>query len=111
MGKMKAGTVAGLSHAAIRTKNIPESIRFYTEVLGLEEAFRMNAEDGSLATVYLFLAPGQYLELFAGGAREGISGPDVTGTVRGRRPGGNLRSRRDRGLPSLPDDQRCPAVL
>ena len=25
----------------------------------------MNAEDGSLATVYLFLAPGQYLELFA----------------------------------------------
>ena len=79
MGKMKAGTVAGLSHAAIRTKNIPESIRFYIEVLGLEEAFRMNAEDGSLATVYLFLAPGQYLELFAGGAREGISGPDVTG--------------------------------
>ena len=79
MGRTKAATVAGLSHAAVRTKNILESIRFYTEVLGLEEAFRMNAEDGSLATVYLFLAPGQYLELFAGGAREGISGPDVTG--------------------------------
>ena len=77
MSEQKIKTVAGLSHAAIRTKNIPESIRFYTEVLGLEEAFRMNAEDGSLATVYLFLAPGQYLELFAGGAREGISGPDV----------------------------------
>ena len=79
MGRTKAATVAGLSHAAVRTKSILESIRFYTEVLGLEEAFRMNAEDGSLATVYLFLAPGQYLELFAGGAREGISGPDVTG--------------------------------
>ena len=79
MGRTKAATVAGLSHAAVRTKNILESIRFYTEVLGLEEAFRMNAGDGSLATIYLFLAPGQYLELFAGGAREGISGPDVTG--------------------------------
>ena len=53
MGRTKAATVAGLSHAAVRTKNILESIRFYTEVLGLEEAFRMNAEDGSLATVFL----------------------------------------------------------
>ena len=70
---------AGLSHAAIRTRSITDSIRYYTEVLGLREAFRMYGEDGSLATVYLFLAPGQYLELFSGGSREGITGPDVTG--------------------------------
>ena len=63
----EARTVAGLSHVAIRTRSIADSIRFYTEVLGLREAFRMFKEDGSLATVYLFLAPGQYLELFAGG--------------------------------------------
>ena len=70
---------AGLSHIAIRTRDIQESIRFYTGILGLREAFRMYGEDGSLATVYLFLAPGQYLELFSGGSREGVSGPDVTG--------------------------------
>ena len=72
-------TVAGLSHAAVRTHSIQDSVRFYTEVLGLREAFRMNREDGSLATVYLYIAPGQYLELFAGGTREGIAGPDVIG--------------------------------
>ena len=66
----KNQVVAGLSHAAIRTRDIQESIRYYTETLGLQEAFRMYAEDGSLATVYLFLAPGQYLELFANGTRD-----------------------------------------
>lgn len=71
--------VMGLSHAAIRTRDIQDSIRYYTEVLGLQEAFRMHREDGSLATVYLFLAPGQYLELFTGGTREGLSGRDVIG--------------------------------
>ena len=50
---------AGLSHIAIRTRDIQESIRFYTGILGLPEAFRMYAEDGSLATIYLFLAPGR----------------------------------------------------
>lgn len=71
--------VLGLSHAAIRTRDIQDSIRYYTEILGLREAFRMHGEDGSLATVYLFLAPGQYLELFAGGTREGLTGRDVIG--------------------------------
>ncbi len=72
-------TVAGLSHAAIRTRDIHESIRFYTEVLGLREAFRMHGEDGSLATVYLFLAPGQYLELFSGGKPKEKAEPGTVG--------------------------------
>ena len=71
--------VSGLSHAAIRTRSITDSIRFYTEVLGLREAFRMHREDGSLATVYMYFAPGQYLELFSGGTREGTEGKDVIG--------------------------------
>ena len=83
MNEQKTGRgfmpVAGLSHVAVRTRNIADSIRFYTEILGLREAFRMYGEDGSLATVYLFLAPGQYLELFSGGNREGICGTDVIG--------------------------------
>ena len=71
--------VAGLSHVAVRTRSILDSVRYYTDVLGLREAFRMFREDGSLATVYLSIAPGQYLELFSDGTREGITGPDVIG--------------------------------
>ena len=72
-------TVAGLSHVAIRTRNIAESIRFYTVVLGLREAFRMYGEDGSLSTVYLFFAPGQYLELFSNGTKERTAEPGTIG--------------------------------
>ena len=72
-------TVAGLSHAAIRTRSIQDSLRYYTGTLGLREAFRMYGEDGSLATVYLYITQGQYLELFANGTREGTAGPDVIG--------------------------------
>ena len=72
-------TVAGLSHVAIRTRNIHESIRFYTEILGLREAFRMYRDDNSLSTVYLFFAPGQYLELFTNGTKEGTAGPETIG--------------------------------
>ncbi len=72
-------TVGGLSHVAIRTRDIEKSVAYYTTVLGLREAFRMYREDGSLGTVYMFLAPGQYLELFSNGTREGLDGPDVIG--------------------------------
>ena len=71
--------IAGLSHAAIRTRNILETVRFYTDVLGLPEAFRMCNEDGAPVTVYLFIAPGQYLELFANGLREPDAGKDMIG--------------------------------
>ena len=72
-------TTAGLSHVAIRTRSMADSIRYYTEVLGLKEAFRMYREDGSLGTVYMFIAPGQYLELFSDGSRENTAGSDVIG--------------------------------
>ena len=71
--------VTGLSHAAICVRDIEESFRFYTGVLGLKEAFRMVREDGSLGTVYLFLAPGQYLELFPDAKQEAATGPDTAG--------------------------------
>ncbi len=72
-------TVEGLSHVAIRTRRIQDSIQYYMDVLGLKEAFRMNREDGSLATVYLYIRPGQYLELFTNGMRESATGPDTVG--------------------------------
>ena len=39
--------IKGLSHVAIRIRDIEASARWYTEVLGLCEAFRMHREDGS----------------------------------------------------------------
>ena len=52
-------TVSGLSHVAVRTRSILDSVRYYADILGLKEAFRMYRDDGSLATVYMILAPGQ----------------------------------------------------
>ena len=71
--------ITGLSHIAIRTSDIHESVRFYTDILGMKEAFRMNAEDGSLATIYLYIAPRQFLELFANGTRPGIADGNAVG--------------------------------
>lgn len=73
------GIITGLSHTAIRTRDILESVRFYTQILEFKEAFRMNGADGALATVYIYTAPDQFLELFAGGTRPGITGSDVLG--------------------------------
>ena len=73
------GMIRGLSHIAIRTRNILDSLRFYTEILGLKEAFRMFGDDGELATVYIYIAPNQFLELFANGSRPGDTGKDLIG--------------------------------
>lgn len=64
---MQSPIIGGLSHAALRTRDIEKTARFYREVLGLPEAFRMAREDGSVGTIYLYFAPGQYLELFPDG--------------------------------------------
>lgn len=71
--------ISGLGHIAVRAGDIEESLRFYTEVLGLKEAFRMHTPDGVLATVYLYIAPHQFLELFSRGTRRGVTGSDVIG--------------------------------
>ena len=39
----------------------------------------MYGENGELATVYLYIAPSQYLELFANGARPAPTDPDTIG--------------------------------
>lgn len=56
-----------LSHIALRVKDIQKMLSFYCKGLGLEEAFRINNDDGSLRIVYLHISQGQYLELCLGG--------------------------------------------
>ena len=44
--------ITGIGHIAITCQDIDKSLDFYTRVLGLHEAFRME-RDGSLWMVYL----------------------------------------------------------
>lgn len=76
---MQSPIIGGLSHAALRTRDIEKTARFYREVLGLPEAFRMAREDGSVGTIYMYFAPGQYLELFPDGTEEAPCEKDRVG--------------------------------
>ena len=59
--------ITGISHFAITCKDINKSIDFYTRILGLSEAFRMNNDDGSLWMVYLKTGSDDFIELFTNG--------------------------------------------
>ena len=62
--------IKGLGHTAIRTSDLEKSIEFYTETLGLKEAFRLNDADGKPFIVYIYVGPRQFIELFPNGTKE-----------------------------------------
>ena len=63
--------IRGLGHLAIRAKDIEETAKFYREKVGLKEAFRMfNGEGGTLGTIYMYIAPSQFIEIFPNGSGE-----------------------------------------
>ena len=63
--------ITGIAHNAVTVRNMPESLRFYTEALGFKKAFEINRpENGEPWIVYLNIAPGQFLELFYGGTED-----------------------------------------
>jgi lactoylglutathione lyase len=60
--------IKGLGHLAIRTRDLETSAAFYRDVVGLQEAFRMDRPNGSgTGTIYFYIAPGQFIELFPDG--------------------------------------------
>jgi lactoylglutathione lyase len=59
--------ITGIGHAAITCQDIEKSLDFYTRILGLPEAFRMNRDDGSLWMVYLKTGSDDFIELFTDG--------------------------------------------
>ena len=60
-----------IGHIAIRAKDIEKTVSFYRDILGCKEAFRMyNGEGGALSTIYLCVAPGQFIEIFPNGSAE-----------------------------------------
>ena len=58
--------ITGLNHFAVRASDLSGSLQFYTEILGLKEAFRLPRADGSVFAVFLIISPGQYIELISG---------------------------------------------
>ena len=71
--------IKGLSHIAVRARDLEASLRFYREILGLEEAFRITEEDGRVRLLYLWIAPGQFIEIFPGGTTDPERGSHMTG--------------------------------
>ncbi len=61
-----------LSHVGIHTSDLERSVQWYTQVLGLEEAFRLCRGDRPWI-VYVHLTEDTFIELFA--AREGQTPP------------------------------------
>jgi len=63
--------IKALGHLAIRAKDIEETAKFYREVVGLKEAFRMyNAEGNKVTTIYFYIAQSQFIEIFPDGMGE-----------------------------------------
>lgn len=57
-------TIRGLGHVAIRVKNFQRSLQWYIDMLGLEEAFRLYRDDGTLMAIYLYINGDNFIELF-----------------------------------------------
>jgi len=72
-----------MGHAAFRVRDLERSKQFYCDVLGLKPAFEMLPdEQGRGHIVYLYIANGQFLELFpAPNAADDFSGGN-TGSYR-----------------------------
>ena len=58
--------IKDLGHTAFAARNVDETLRF-SGVLGIEEAFRLHNDDGSLMLVYLHVSGDRFIEIFPGG--------------------------------------------
>lgn len=62
--------ITGLTHKAYRVRNMEESLKFYSDCLGLEKMFELKDENGRDWLYYLHIAGRQYMELFYDGTAE-----------------------------------------
>lgn len=58
--------IKDLGHTAFAARDVDETIGFY-EMFGIEEAFRLHHDDGSLMLVYLHVSGDRFIEIFPGG--------------------------------------------
>jgi lactoylglutathione lyase len=60
--------ITGIAHVAITVKDMKKSLDFYTRLLGFKRAFDIpNPENGKPWIEYIYVAPGQFIELFYDG--------------------------------------------
>lgn len=62
--------ITGIAHAAFRVENLDASIAFYTNILGLKEAFRLVNDEGEPWLVYLQINANTFIELFPHGTQK-----------------------------------------
>ncbi len=58
--------ITDLGHPAFAAHDVEITLEFYA-LLGIEEAFRLNHDDGSLMLVYLHVSGDRFIEVFPGG--------------------------------------------
>jgi lactoylglutathione lyase len=58
--------ILDLGHPAFAANDVERTLAFY-RMLGIDEAFRLHHEDGSLMLVYLHVAGDRFIEVFPGG--------------------------------------------
>ena len=58
--------ITDLGHAAFAAHDVEQTLAFYA-LLGVEEAFRLHHDDGSLMLVYLHVSGDRFIEVFPGG--------------------------------------------
>lgn len=56
--------IESLMHIALYASDMRRSADFYCRVLGGEQVFTVNGDDGEPVMMYIRLAPGQYIEMF-----------------------------------------------
>jgi catechol 2,3-dioxygenase-like lactoylglutathione lyase family enzyme len=59
--------ITDLGHPAFAAHDVGRTLDFYA-LLGIEEAFRLHHDNGSLMLVYLHVAGDRFIELFPGGS-------------------------------------------
>ena len=69
--------ISGIGHVAIRCSDLAESLRFYTEVLGLRKAFELTRDDGSVWLVFWQISKDVFIELFPGERMLKITGSSI----------------------------------
>jgi len=58
--------ITDLGHPAFAASDVDETLHFYA-TLGIEEAFRLHDDEGSLLLVYLHISGDRFIEVFPGG--------------------------------------------
>ena len=72
--------ITRIAHSAVTVRDMDLSLKFYTEALGLTQAFTIPEPDtGAPWIVYLNVCPGQFIELFYDGSVENPWRPEHIG--------------------------------